>query len=58
MRQRLRDLFTGTTRIVMIAEDMWHIGVMYDIPNLECCKLGPITDDDKYCLKCGKRIMR
>lgn len=58
MKQKLRDWIVGTTRIVMVPEDMFYIGTMYDIPNVECCKVGPITDADKYCSKCGKRIVR
>ena len=37
---------------------MFYVGIMYDIPNVKCCKVGPITDGDKYCHKCGKRIVR
>ena len=58
MRQKLRDFFTGTTRIVMMPEDMFYTGEMFDIPCAECCEVGPITDVDKYCHKCGKRIVR
>ena len=58
MKQKLRDWIVGTTRIVMIPEDMFYIGEMYDIPCLTCCGIGPITDADKYCSKCGKRIVR
>jgi hypothetical protein len=58
MKQKLRDILTGTTTIVMIPEDMFYIGEMYDIPCVKCCEIGPVIDADRYCNKCGKRIVR
>lgn len=58
MIQKLRDLLTGTTTIVMTSEDIWDTGDPFDIPTLQCCEIGPITDADRYCSKCGKRIVR
>jgi hypothetical protein len=58
MKQKLRDWIVGTTRIVMIPEDLFDTGHAFDIPSLRCCGIGPIMDDYKYCSKCGKRIVR
>ena len=58
MKHKLRDLLTGTTTIVMIPEDIWDTGDFFNIPCVKCCEIGPITDADRYCSKCGKRIVR
>jgi hypothetical protein len=58
MKQKLRDLFTGTTAIVMMPDDLFDTGHTFDIPSLKCCGVGPIFDETRYCPKCGKRILR
>jgi hypothetical protein len=58
MKQKLRDLLTGTTTIVMTSEDIWDTGHPFDIATLKCCEIGPVLDDTRYCSKCGKRIIR
>jgi len=49
---KIRDLFFGTTRLVWKAE----IGFSM-IPVVNCCKIGPITNE-RYCPECGKRIVK
>jgi len=56
MRKLLRDIITGTTRIIVIKYDLWDGGAWSNMDVTECCEIGPITDQ-KYCSKCGKRIV-
>ena len=57
MRQKLRDLISGTTKVVVIDDDTFGPDEIYCVPVVECCKVGPIFDEC-YCSKCGKRIVR
>lgn len=54
--QKLRDLIAGTTKVVVVDDDTFGPDEVYAIPVVECCKIGPIFEE-KYCPKCGKRIV-
>ena len=59
MRQKLRDLITGTTKLVVDKYDLWDGGAWAEVDVTECCNVGPITNAKHYpyCPKCGKRII-
>lgn len=42
------------TTIEFHTDEDWDI----DMPIVSCCKIGPVTDMDNYCSKCGRRIIR
>lgn len=56
MRQKLRDLITGTTKLVIDKFDPFS---NFQMDVTECCNVGPITNAKihPYCPKCGKRIV-
>jgi hypothetical protein len=44
------------TNLIEVDEDIFDVNCKITVT--ECCKIGPITDYDNYCPKCGKRINR
>lgn len=60
MRQKLRDLITGTTKLVIDKFDFFEDGnPLAEMDVTECCNVGPITNAKHYpyCPKCGRRIV-
>jgi len=46
-----------STRVIEVDEE-WFEGQTFKLLVVECCKVGPVTNEQNYCHKCGKLIIK
>ena len=57
MSRWLRKIENHTTRLVK-ADYGDAESFMGEMDVIECCDIGPATERDNYCCKCGRKIIR